>query len=329
MRLCVTGGAGYIGSHATKMLLNQSHDVVVIDNLSTGYKEAIDTRATFYQVDIHDTDQVAKVLTDHNIDAVIHFAAFSIVPESMSNPIKYYENNVHGTSCLLKAMHQADVNYIIFSSTAAVYGEQKTMPIIEYMQELPTNPYGETKLAMEQMMHWAEEAYGIHHIALRYFNVAGAYHDGSIGEAHNPETHLIPLILQVPLNQREKIYIFGDDYDTFDGTCIRDYIHVEDLIDAHILALNHVMKTNQSTYVNLGSGEGYSVKEMIEAARRVTNHPIPAEVKERRPGDPAKLIASSQKAKDLLNWQPKYTSVEDIIASAWAFHQSHKKGYQL
>lgn len=328
MRICVTGGAGYIGSHAVKILLNQGHDVIVIDNLSTGYQAAVDKRAYFYHIDLRETERVAEHLRKHDIEAILHFAAYSIVPESMDNPLKYYDNNVYGTSCLLNAMNQAKVSYIIFSSTAAVYGEQTVMPITETMTELPTNPYGQTKLAMEHMMHWAEKAYGIHHIALRYFNVAGAYHDGSIGEAHQPETHLIPLILQVPLKQRDQIFIFGDDYDTSDGTCVRDYIHVEDLIDAHVLALKHLIKTNKSTYFNLGSGAGYSVKEMIDAARQVTNHPIPAIVKARRQGDPAKLIASSEKAKQILNWQPNYTTVEAIITSAWQFHQTHKAGYK-
>ncbi|MEC9485634.1 MAG: UDP-glucose 4-epimerase GalE [Candidatus Izemoplasma sp.] len=327
MRICVTGGAGYIGSHAVKMLVNHGHDVVVVDNLSTGYEQAVDPNATFYNCSILETDRLVSIFQEEAIEAIMHFAAFSIVPESMKNPLKYYNNNVYGTSCLLEAMHQANVTYIIFSSTAAVYGEQTTMPITEDMEELPTNPYGQTKLAMEHMMHWAEKAYGIKHIALRYFNVAGAYHDGSIGEAHNPETHLIPLILQVPLGQREEIYIFGDDYDTPDGSCIRDYIHVEDLIDAHILAIDYVKKTNNSTYFNLGSGDGYSVKEMIEAARDVTNLEIKASVKGRREGDPARLIASSQKAKDILKWAPKYTHVKDIIKAAWQFHESHPNGY--
>ena len=327
MKICVTGGAGYIGSHAVKILSNQGHEVIVIDNLSTGYIQAVDKRATFYNVNIRDEAKLTEIFKEEKVEAVIHFAAFSIVPESMTNPLKYYDNNVFGTSCLLAAMHNASVNYIIFSSTAAVYGEQTVMPITEEMTETPTNAYGETKLAMEKMMAWAEKAYGIHHIALRYFNVAGAYHDGSIGENHNPETHLIPLILQVPLGKREEIYVFGTDYDTPDGSCIRDYIHVEDLIDAHIKALNYVMKEKKSTYFNLGSGEGYSVLEMIEAAKKVTQLPIKATIKGRRAGDPARLIASSSKARQVLGWEPKYTNVEDIIASAWKFHLSHKEGY--
>lgn len=324
MNVLVTGGAGYIGSHAVKMLLDQGYDVTVIDNLSTGYVDAVDERATFYQTDIKDIQVVKDILVKQNIDAVIHFAAFSLVGESMKAPMKYYENNVYGTLNLLKAMIAANVKYIVFSSTAAVYGEQDVMPITEEMQEHPTNAYGETKLAMEKMMQWADIAHGIKYISLRYFNVAGAHHSGTIGERHNPETHLIPLILQVPNEHRDFISIFGTDYDTPDGTCIRDYIHIEDLIDAHILAMNHIVNTNQSDKFNLGSGEGYSVKEMIEAARTVTNHPIPAREEARREGDPARLIASSQKAKAILGWSPKYETIEEVIRSAWNFFKQYK-----
>lgn len=328
MNVLVTGGAGYIGSHAVKILLEQGYKVSVIDNLSTGYYQAVDNRANFYNCDIKDKEKVVKVLQKDKIDAVIHFAAFSLVGESMQNPLKYYDNNVYGTKVLLDAMIEADVKAIVFSSTAAVYGEQDQMPITEQMLEIPTNAYGETKLAMEKMMRWADTAHGIKHIALRYFNVAGAYHTGEIGESHNPETHLIPLILQVPLGKREFISIFGNDYDTPDGTCIRDYIHIEDLIDAHIKAMNYIKDNNVSDYFNLGSGEGYSVLEMIEAARKVTNHPIPSKLGDRRAGDPARLIASSKKAEETLKWTKKYTDVEDIIASAWKFHQNFKDGFK-
>ncbi len=246
----------------------------------------------------------------------------------MVDPLKYYDNNVYGTKVLLDAMVEANVKTIVFSSTAAVYGDHDEMPITEDYDEVPTNTYGETKLAMEKMMKWADVAHDVKYIALRYFNVAGAYHTGEIGESHNPETHLIPLILQVPLGKREHIGIFGEDYPTPDGTCIRDYIHIEDLIQAHILAMYKLKETNQSNYFNLGSGEGYSVKEMIEAARRVTGHPIPAKVTPRRAGDPARLIASSNKAETELKWVKKYTDVEDIIASAWRFHQNFKDGFK-
>ncbi len=328
MNVLVTGGAGYIGSHATKILLERGHNVSVVDSLVTGYKQAVDKRATFYQVNIKDKDKVVEVLKQDCIDVVIHFAAFSLVGESMVNPLKYYENNVYGTKVLLDAMIEADVKKIVFSSTAAVYGDHKEMPITENFDEVPTNTYGETKLAMEKMMKWADVAHGVKYIALRYFNVAGAYHTGEIGESHNPETHLIPLILQVPLGKREYIGIFGDDYDTPDGTCIRDYIHLEDLIDAHILAMLKLAEGSESNYFNLGSGEGYSVKEMIEAARKVTNHPIPAKITPRRAGDPARLIASSQKAEKELGWVKKYTDIEDIISSAWKFHQKFRDGFK-
>jgi UDP-glucose 4-epimerase len=328
MNVLVTGGAGYIGSHCTKMLLDQGYTVSVIDNLSTGYIEAVDPRATFHEVDIKDKEKVLHVLVADQIDAIIHFAAFSLVGESMQQPLKYYDNNVYGTKVLLDAMVEANVTSIVFSSTAAVYGDHKEMPITEAFEERPTNTYGQTKLAMEHMMKWVDQAHGVKYIALRYFNVAGAHKSGQIGEAHNPETHLIPLILQVPNEQREYISIFGNDYDTPDGTCIRDYIHIEDLIRAHILALEYVVKTRQSTVYNLGSGEGYSVLEMIEAARQVTGHKIPATVAPRRSGDPAKLVASSAKIEAELGWKRQYNTVDEIIQSAWVFHQSHKTGYQ-
>ncbi len=328
MNILVTGGAGYIGSHAVKILLERGESVSVIDNLSTGYKQAVDRRANFYNLDIKDEISVSKILVKDNIDAVIHFAAFSLVGESMKDPLKYYNNNVHGTEMLLRAMKKSDVKTIVFSSTAAVYGDKEIMPITEENLETPTNTYGETKLAMEKMMKWADIAFGIKYIALRYFNVAGAYHSGEIGESHNPETHLIPLILQVPLGKRDRIFIFGNDYNTPDGTCIRDYIHIEDLINAHILALYKLVETKKSDYYNLGSGEGYSVLEMIEAARRVTNHKIPAEIAERRAGDPARLIASSLKAEKNLGWHRKYPNIDDIISSAWNFHQLNKEGFK-
>ena len=328
MNVLITGGAGYIGSHAVKILIERGYKVIVVDNLSTGYMDSIDKRATFFNVDIREKDLVVEILIKQNIDAVIHFAAFSLVGESMELPLKYYDNNVYGTKVLLQAMHEANVKHIVFSSSAAVYGDKSVMPITEDMLEIPTNAYGETKLAMEKMMKWADIAHGIKFIALRYFNVAGAYETGEIGESHNPETHLIPLILQVPLGKREHINIFGDDYNTPDGTCIRDYIHIEDLIDAHILAMHKVINTNKSDVFNLGSGAGYSVLEMIESARKVTNKPIKSIIAKRRAGDPARLIASSEKAEKELNWNKKYVDVSSIIASAWKFHQLHKDGFK-
>ena len=328
MNVMITGGAGYIGSHAVKILLERGYNVSVIDNLSTGYTDSVDKRAIFHKFDIRNYDLVVKALIKDKIDVVIHFAAFSLVGESMEVPLKYYDNNVYGTKVLLDAMNEAGIRYIVFSSSAAVYGDKSVMPITEEMLEVPTNAYGETKLAMEKMMKWADIAHNIKYIALRYFNVAGAYQTGEIGESHNPETHLIPLLLQVPLGKREYISIYGNDYKTPDGTCIRDYIHIEDLIDAHILALHKVIDTNKSDVYNLGSGEGYSVLEIIESARKVTKHPIKAVIEGRRAGDPARLIASSEKAKHELKWERKYNDVSSIIASAWKFHQLHKDGFK-
>jgi UDP-glucose 4-epimerase len=257
----------------------------------------------------------------------MHFAANSLVGESMIQPLKYYDNNVFGTQVLLETMRDHDVKKIVFSSTAATYGEPKRVPIEESDQTSPTNAYGETKLSMEKMIKWADWAHGIKYVSLRYFNVAGAYRTGEIGEDHQPETHLIPLILQVPLGKREEISIYGDDYDTPDGTCIRDYVHIEDLTDAHYRALEYLKGGKESTVFNLGSGTGFSVKEMVDAARKVTGHEIPANVVPRRAGDPAKLIASSRKAKDMLGWAPKYDDVETIIRSAWTWHQKNPNGF--
>ncbi|OKO88802.1 UDP-glucose 4-epimerase GalE [Geobacillus proteiniphilus] len=325
--ILVCGGAGYIGSHAVYRLLEKGERVVVVDNLQTGHREAVHPDAVFCQGDIRDRDFLREVFRQHDIEAVIHFAANSLVGESMEEPLKYYDNNVYGTQVLLEVMKEFGVKQIVFSSTAAVYGEPKQIPIVETDPTEPTNAYGETKLAMEKMMKWADRAYGIRSISLRYFNVAGAY-GTTIGEDHNPETHLIPLILKVPLGQREEISIFGDDYDTPDGTCIRDYIHVLDLVDAHWLALEKLRSGADSDVYNLGNGNGFSVKEVIEAARQVTGHPIPARVMSRRLGDPARLVASSEKAKRELGWEPKYPSITDIVASAWEWHQARPNGYR-
>lgn len=325
--ILVCGGAGYIGSHAVYQLIEKGEEVVVVDNLETGHIESVHKQAKFYNVDIRNEEELNKVFKENNITEVIHFAANSLVGESMTNPLKYYNNNVHGTEVLLKVMINNNVKKIVFSSTAATYGEVEKMPITENDRTEPTNAYGETKLAMEKMMKWCDTAYGLKYVALRYFNVAGAHVSGTIGEAHNPETHLIPLILQVPLGKREFISIFGDDYDTEDGTCIRDYIHVTDLANAHILAVEYLRAGNSSDIFNLGNGNGFSVKEMIEAARRVTGHEIPAKVCERRAGDPARLIASAEKAKKILKWEPKFTNVEDIIASAWNWHKNNPNGF--
>ena len=326
--ILVCGGAGYIGSHAVRQLIDKGEEVIIVDNLETGHEDAIHPKAKFYKVDIRDEKSLNKVFEENKIDEVIHFAANSLVGESMTNPLKYFNNNVHGTEVLLKVMVAHDVNKIVFSSTAATYGEPKNIPILESDETNPTNAYGETKLCMEKMMKWADKAHGVKYISLRYFNVAGAHVSGEIGEDHNPETHLIPLILQVPLGKREFISIFGDDYETHDGTCIRDYIHVTDLADAHILAVHKLREGSESNIYNLGSGNGFTVKEMIEAARKVTEHEIPAKVCERRAGDPAKLVASSEKARRELGWVPKHENVEDMISSAWNWHQKHPNGFE-
>lgn len=328
MAVLVCGGAGYIGSHCVYALVDAKEDVVVIDNLQTGHRDAVHSDAKFYQGDIRDKEFLNRVFEENQIEAVIHFAANSLVGVSIHEPLTYYNNNVYGAVVLLETMERHGVKKIVFSSTAAIYGEPENIPILETDRTKPTNPYGETKLAVEKMMKWADEAYGIKYIILRYFNVAGAHESGSIGEDHRPETHLIPLILQVPLEQRTHITVFGQDYETPDGTCIRDYIHVMDLVDAHILALGKLREGGNSAVYNLGNGEGFSVKEVIEAARRVTAHPIPAELGERRAGDPSRLIASSEKAKQDLGWSPRFNAIEEIIASAWKWHQSHPQGFK-
>ena len=326
--ILVCGGAGYIGSHAVRQLIDKGEEVIIVDNLETGHRDAVHHKAKFYNVDIRNEEELDKVFLENKIDEVIHFAANSLVGESMTNPLKYFNNNVHGTEILLKTMIKHNVKKIVFSSTAATYGEPKNIPILESDETNPTNAYGETKLCMEKMMKWADKAHGVKYISLRYFNVAGAHISGEIGEDHNPETHLIPLILQVPLGKREFISIFGDDYDTHDGTCIRDYIHVTDLADAHILAVQKLREGSDSNIYNLGSGNGFTVKEMIEAARKVTGHEIPAKVCERRAGDPAKLVASSIKAREELGWQPKFENVEAMISSAWNWHKNHPNGFE-
>jgi UDP-glucose 4-epimerase len=326
MAVLVTGGAGYIGSHCVAALLDKGEEVVVVDNLQQGHRDAV-LGGKLYVGDIRDADFLSTVFQENQIDAVIHFAANSLVGVSMKEPYQYYHNNVYGTLCLLEQMNKYGVNNIIFSSTAATYGEPENVPIVESDRTQPTNTYGETKLAMEKMMHWFDVAHGVKYVALRYFNAAGALESGKIGEDHDPETHLVPLILQVPLGQREFISIFGDDYATPDGTCIRDYLHVSDLADAHLLALGRLRAGGDSTVYNLGSGTGFSVKQMIDVARQVTGHPIPAKIVERRAGDPAVLIASSDKIKRELGWSPKKDSVEAIIKDAWNWHKNHPNGY--
>lgn len=321
------GGAGYIGSHAVYELIDAGRDVVVADNLATGYRAAVHPKARFYKVDIRKREEADALFEKEQIDCVIHFAAFSLVGESMIHPLKYYENNLYGATVLLQSMVAHGVDKIVFSSTAATYGEPERTPILETDRTAPTNCYGETKLAMEREMFWTGVAHNLRYVALRYFNACGAHKSGRIGEAHNPESHLIPLILQVPNGKRDKISIYGDDYPTKDGTCVRDYIHVTDLSDAHILAMDYLMKGGESQVFNLGNGVGFTVKEVIDVARKVTGHPIPAEIVPRRAGDPARLVASSEKARKVLGWDPKYDDLETIISSAWKWHKNHPDGY--
>ncbi|KRK34617.1 UDP-glucose 4-epimerase GalE [Loigolactobacillus bifermentans] len=327
MTVLVLGGAGYIGSHAVDRLLTKGYDVAVYDNLVTGHRGAVNPKARFYYGDVRNTEQLEQVFTAEDITSVVHFAAFSIVPESMKDPLKYFDNNTAGLVTLLEVMNRHNVKQIVFSSTAATYGEPKSIPVKESDPQVPTNPYGESKLAMEKIMHWADVAYGIKFVALRYFNVAGAKADGSIGEDHHPETHLIPIILQVAAGERDELKIFGADYPTPDGTNVRDYVHVVDLADAHILALEYLAKGNDSNAFNLGSATGFSNKEILEAARAATGKPIPAQMAPRRPGDPATLVAASQRARDILGWQPQYDDVTEIIRTAWNWKQTHPQGY--
>ncbi len=327
MAILVLGGAGYIGSHMVSELCDQDVDVVVADSLETGHIEAVNRKAKFFKGDIRNREFIDEVFEKNKIEAVVHFAAYSLVGESMGNPLKYYDNNIGGTRTLLESMVAHNVSKIVFSSTAATYGEPVNIPILETDRTLPTNPYGETKLSMEKMFKWCDKAYGLRFVSLRYFNACGAHESGNIGEAHNPETHLIPIILQAANGQRESVMIFGDDYPTKDGTCIRDYIHVTDLAQAHIRALDYLHNGGISNIFNLGNGVGFSVKEVIDTARKVTGVDIKAEITDRRAGDPAQLVASSEKARQVLGWAPQHDSLEDIVSSAWKWHKSHPHGY--
>lgn len=325
MKVLVLGGAGYIGSHTVYHLIDNGYQVAIVDNLQTGHEWAVHKDAKFYKGDIRDRVFMDSVFeAEPNIDAVIHFAACSLVGESMVDPLKYYNNNLYGTEVLLESMIAHDVKKIVFSSTAATYGEPENVPILESDKTEPTNTYGETKLSMEKMFKWVSAAHGVKFVSLRYFNACGAHPTEDIGEAHSPETHLIPIILQVANGTREKIMMYGDDYNTPDGTCVRDYIHVMDLAQAHRLAVEYLIAGNDNNIFNLGNGVGFSVKEVVECARRVTGEKIPAEIAERRAGDPAVLVASSDKARDVLGWKPEYTELERIIATAWRWHSAHK-----
>lgn len=322
MNVLVTGGAGYVGGTVSTVLIQAGHTVTILDNLCHSKRHEVPAGANFVEADIADRSRVEALLRELKPDGVLHFAALIEAGESMQKPEIYFRNNTASTLALLEAMHSTGTNNLVFSSTAAVYGEPKSTPIEETADLAPTNAYGESKLLVEQMLRWFNRIHGFRYASLRYFNVAGAL--PGRGEAHEPETHIIPLILDVALGRREKIYIYGEDYPTPDGTCIRDYIHVADLADAHILALQALEKQDRMIY-NLGNGSGFSVKEVIEAARRVTGHAIPVEIKARRDGDPTRLVASSEQARKHLGWEPKHSQIDDILTSAWEWHQQRYK----
>ena len=326
MSILIIGGAGYIGSHTVKYFLEQNEDIIVVDNLLTGHKEAILTDK-FYNCDIRDKEKLDKVFKENNIEAVIHFAANSLVGESMVKPYEYYHNNVYGMMCLLDVMKENNVDKIVFSSTAATYGEPKNIPIMEDDETNPTNTYGETKLAMEKMMKWFDNAYGTKYVSLRYFNAAGAYFDGSIGEDHKTETHLIPLILQVPLGKRSHISIFGNDYDTPDGTGVRDYIHVVDLANGHVKALKKIEENAGLCIYNLGTGHGYSVLDIVKNFEEANGIKIPYSIKPRRPGDIATCYCDPGKAERELGWKAQY-GIKEMCADSWRWQKNNPNGYQ-
>ena len=325
MKVLVVGGAGYVGSHTVRLLLAQGHEVWVYDNLSLGHRESVPA-GRLIEGNLTDRALLMQVMRDKEIEAVMHFAAYALVGESVQHPAMYYQNNVIATFELLEAMRAVGVWRFVFSSTTATYGQPEKMPISEDTPQNPINPYGFTKLVVERALADYAHAYGFGVAALRYFNASGASSDASIGEDHDPESHLIPIVLQVALGQRPHISIFGTDYPTEDGTCIRDYIHVEDLATAHLAALQK-LQPNSVLQMNLGTGVGHSVQQVIEACRKITGHAIPAVIAPRREGDPACLIADSSKAQRELNWKPKYVSIESIVETAWKWHQSHPRGY--
>jgi UDP-glucose 4-epimerase len=325
MRVLVTGGAGYIGSHAVRLLMRAGHDVWVWDNLSRGHRGAVPD-GRLIEGELADRPRLEQALRKHRIDAVMHFAAFALVGESVADPAVYYSNNVVSALALLDAMRNVDVPRIVFSSTTATYGVPQRIPITEEEARQPINPYGFTKLVIEHALEDYSQAYGLGFAALRYFNAAGATPSGDLGEDHHPESHLIPIVLQVALGQRAGVTVFGDDYPTPDGTCIRDYIHVDDLGDAHVKALEQ-LEPGSRMQLNLGTGRGHSVREVVDACRRVTGQPIQAEVGARRAGDPPELVADSRRAQSTLRWTPKYTDIEDIVKTAWNWHRAHPEGF--
>lgn len=322
MKILVTGGAGYIGSVTTEQLLDQGHETAVFDNLERGHRAAVDPRAGFFEGDLRDAARIEAVMGEVRPDAVMHFAAYALVPESMQQPDLYFENNLGGGINLAAAMLKHEVPRIVFSSTCATYGQPARVPIDEDTPQRPTNPYGESKLGFEKVLDWYHRLYGTQAIYLRYFNACGA--TAKFGEDHDPETHIIPIVLQVALGKRDKVFIYGDDYDTPDGTCLRDYIHIVDLARAHILAVT----SDHSGPFNLGNEAGCSVRDIVETARRITGRPIAAETAARRPGDPARLVADASRARRVLGWNPAFDSLDDIINSAWSWHQAHPDGYE-
>jgi len=328
VKVLVTGGAGYIGSVTTRELIGQGYEVVVLDNLSYGHKISLPREAKFVKVDLLDAAALNEAVKKEKIEAVVHFAGLIAVGESVKEPLKYTHNNLVGGYNLLEAMKANNVKKIIFSSSAAVYGNPERTPIQEDDRLHPTSPYGETKSIFERFLAWSDTAYGIRSVALRYFNAAGADIANGLGEDHDPETHLIPLVLKVALGQREKIDIFGTDYDTPDGTCVRDYVHVKDLAAAHVLALKRLERGESSSYYNLGSSKGYSVKEVIVTCEKVTGNKIKYVEVGRREGDPASLVASSEKIKKELGFKFNHSSLENIIETAWKWHKEHPKGYR-
>ncbi|MFP5262753.1 MAG: UDP-glucose 4-epimerase GalE [Blastocatellia bacterium] len=324
MNILVTGGAGYIGSVVAERLLAFGHNALIYDDLSAGHRGAVAAGAELIVGGLDDGAALAGCMREHKIEAVIHLAAHALVSESMTNPSMYFRNNVAAGITLLDAMAACGVKRIVFSSTCAVYGEPEDSPITEDSRRRPANPYGESKLTFERLLHWHDVAHGVRYTTLRYFNAAGA--TGDFGEHHSPETHLIPIVLGCAMGSREQVEVFGNDYPTPDGTCVRDYIHVVDIADAHIRALR-LLEGGSRTY-NLGTGKGYSVREVIEAARRITGNPIPVQYSPRRPGDPAVLVASSERIKRELDWQPGHSGLEEIIESAWRWHRAHPHGYE-
>ncbi len=326
MRVLVIGGAGYIGSHAVRQLEQAGHEVWVFDNLSRGHRGAV-RQDQLIEGELSVQSDVERALTEQRIEAVMHFAAFALVGESVEDPAMYYQNNVVATLAMLDAMRHAGVSRLVFSSTTATYGVPARIPITERESQQPINPYGFTKLVVERALADYAHAYGLSYAALRYFNAAGAAPDGDLGEDHAPESHLIPIVLQVALGQREKISVFGEDYPTDDGTCIRDYVHVDDLGRAHVKALER-LEPGTELKLNLGTGRGHSVRQVIEACRRVTGHAIPAEVGPRRPGDPPELVADSSLAQRQLDWTPEYLDIEKIVETAWNWHRQHPRGYE-